>query len=145
MAKSKLDSARSFMDDMNKLAEELYSVRQSLNTREEEFKKKTDDLYTKEAELKAILLEQLKAVGLKSVKVASGDSWFISNRPSVEILKESEFTAWAIEQNLVKPDSERIKQKLKDIVAHGGELPSSVRLVDRDSISIRKVKEEKSQ
>lgn len=139
--KSQLDSAKAFMQEMNDLAEELYKVRSDLSTREERFAKETDENYAKEALLKAQLLERLKAVGLKSVKVSSGDSWFISNRPSVEVLQEHNFNAWAVEQNLVKPDTDKIKAKLKAMVEKNETLPPSVRLVDRDSISIRKSKE----
>lgn len=139
--KSELDSAKDFMKGMNELAEELHKVRIDLNTREERFEKETSENYAKEALLKSQLLERLKAVGLKSVKVSSGDSWFISNRPSVEILQEKTFNAWAEEKGWVKPDSENIKQNLKIMIDRGMELPSCVRLVDRDSISIRKSKE----
>ena len=88
------------------------------------------------------LLEDLKTVGLKSIKVASGDSFFISNRPGVEVKNEIAFNAWAIKEKLVKPDTERIKAFLKGLVDRKVKLPPCVEFTNRDSISIRKAAKE---
>ena len=127
---------------MKKKAELLYLTRQSLGSIEERFKEETDSLYKHEAELKAELLEDLKTVGLKSIKVASGDSFFISNRPGVEVKNEIAFNAWAIKEKLVKPDTERIKAFLKGLVDRKVKLPPCVEFTNRDSISIRKAAKE---
>lgn len=136
--KSNLEQAKDFVSEMNAKAEELYVVRQNLNTREERFKKETDELYMQEAALKAELLTSMKAVGLKSVKVSNGDSFIISKRPAIEVLNESSFNLWAIKQKLVKPDLEKIKAHLKSLVKMGKELPLSVEFTNRDSVSVRK-------
>lgn len=139
-SKINIDAAKSFVKEMNDMAEELYQVRVSLNTQEERFKRETDDLYNKEAFIKAQLLERLKAVGLKSVKVSSGDSWFISKKIGVSVLNELSFNAWATKNKLVKPDIEKAKDFLKKMIENKKELPPCVEFVDKDSISIRKSK-----
>lgn len=141
--KTTTDHAKTFMAEMNTLAEELYVVRQGLNTREERFKEETSTLYEKEAVLKADLLERLKAVGLTSVKVSSGDTWFISKRPVVDVKNELALQAWAIDQKLVKPDQDKIKARLKDMVAEKVDLPTFLGLSDRETISIRKAEVKK--
>lgn len=137
----KIDAVKSFMAEMNDTAESLYKVRSELNNREEKFKKETDEMYNLEALLKSQLLEKMKAVGMKSVKVESGDSWIISKKPAVEILNEAEFTVWAIKNKLIMPDKTKIKNKLQTMVKNNEELPLCVEFTNNDSISIRKQKE----
>lgn len=140
MAKNQ-KAAANFMAEMHKKSEELYKVRQLLNTREEEFKKNTEEWYEKEKTIKAELLDSLKTLGLTSIKVSSGDSFCITKRKSVDVLDDQLFTKWAISEHLVIPDKLKIKAKVESLVKGGTELPTFMKLVEFDSISVRKAKE----
>lgn len=140
----KTEQAKSFFDEMNKLAEELYAVRMNLRTREEKFDAETKTLYDEEALLKKELIERLKSVNLSSVKVSNGDAWYISKRPGVVVLNEALFNRWALENRLAKPDLDLVKARLKTMVKEGKELPSMVEFIVQDTISIRKAKNETS-
>lgn len=57
------------------------------------------------------------------------------------MLNEASFREWAIKEKLVKPDNDRIKDRLKDMVEKKADVPSCVALTTKDSISIKKAKE----
>lgn len=127
-----------YIADMNGRAEELHRVRGELQTREERYKQETDDLFKREAELREQLLEDLKVIGLKSIKVVAGDSYFISKRIKYLAKSVIHFESWARENNLVKIDNEMVKTYLWRVESHGEQLPDFIEKVESDSISVRK-------
>lgn len=132
------DHAANFMAGLHSKSEELYKVRMWLNDREENFKKETEAMYAKEAELKAQLLGNLNTLGLKSVKVKSGDSFYITKSSGVEVLNETLLVDWAIKNKIAKPDSKMLKEKLKSMIKKGEEIPTFVKFYEKDSIGVRR-------
>ena len=119
---------------MNSRAEELYKVRAELGTREEEYKQKTDTLFAREAELRSQILEDLRTIGLKSIKVMAGDSYFISKREKYLPKDLVKFDRWARENNLVTVNNEMVKTHLGRMET----LPDFIEKVESESISVRK-------
>jgi hypothetical protein len=128
------EQAKQFIADMNAKAEELYTVRAELSTREEEYKQKTDNLFAREAELRAKILEDLRTIGLKSIKVTAGDSYFISKREKYLPKDLMKFDRWARENNLVTINNEMVKTHLGRMET----LPDFIEKVETESISVRK-------
>lgn len=127
-----------YISDMNGRAEELHRVRMDLKTREERYKQETDDLFKRESELREQLLEDLKVIGLKSIKVAAGDAYFISKRTKYLAKSVIHFESWARENNLVKIDNDMVKTYLGRVESHGEQLPDFIERVESESISVRK-------
>lgn len=134
------EAAASFMKDLKDKAEKLYSVRRELNTREEAYKLQTDHLFQEEAKLKAEILEGMNAIGTKSIKVDSGDSFYVSKSHGVEITNERAAIEWATAHRLVNVDKTLMKAKLKSMAEKGEQLPEGFKLYERDTISVRKAK-----
>lgn len=124
------------MGDLSTKAERLYKVRKALVTREERFKKETETLFAEEAALKADVLDGLKSVNLASVRVRSGDTFFITKRKSFAITNPISMQKWAMKNRLVVPDKDLVKQKLKKLVELN-KLPDFAELTEVDTISVR--------
>ena len=142
MAKNE-KAAQNFIGEMNSRAEELFKVRKSLQPREEQFeemKKKFDEdtreLYAKENELKQSLIETLNVIGLKSIKVQSGDSISMIKTRRLEILNDKSLLKWAIDNQLANPDKVKIKTQLETMVKNGETMPDFVTLKEVDSIRL---------
>jgi len=142
MAKNE-KAAQNFIGEMNKKAEELFNVRKSLQPREEQFEalkqkfeEDTRELYAKESELKLALIENLNMIGLKSIKVKSGDSVSMVKTRRLEILDDKALLKWAIERQLATPDKMKIKIALESMVKEGKETPDFARLTEVDSIRL---------
>lgn len=142
MAKNQ-KAAQDFIGEMNKRAEELFKVRKALQPREEQFEAMkqqfeadTKDLYAKETELKLGLIESLNTIGLKSIKVQSGDSVSMVKTRRLTILNDSKLLDWAIENKLASPDKTRIKIQLETMVKEGKKMPDFAELTEVDSIRL---------
>ncbi len=138
----KVDGAtavQNFMADLNKRAERLYEVRREIERRDAEYKATNEALWGEENELKAKLITDLSAINLKSIKVASGDSFAIVKKtmfgfdPTNPKIKE-----WGIANNIMTIDKDLAKIKFNNIVKANGQLPEGVEKVERESITVRK-------
>ena len=142
MAKNE-KAAQNFIGEMNKTAEELFKIRKALQPREEKFEElkknfeiETRELYAKENELKQQLIEKLNTIGLKSIKVQSGDSVSMVKTRRLEILNDQALLKWAIANELANPDKTRIKIQLETMVKEGQEMPAFAKLTEVDSIRL---------
>lgn len=129
-------AAADFMKGLHSKAEKLKETREFLAQREEEYKKMTDEAFATEKKLKEELLGDLKTLGLKSVKVANGDSFFISPRKSFIIKNEIAMMKWAELNKLMKPDTILLKQKLEACFKSNA-LPSFAEVEVKESISFK--------
>lgn len=145
MTESNANAAAGFMKELHDKAEKLRETRAWLSKREEQFKKDTEEHFALEASLKGELLQGLKVLGLKSVKVSTGESVIISTRKSFAFSNEIAMTKWAQENNLVRPDKELMKQKLTGLLSEGEKLPKFVEVVESESISLKKAPEAKKE
>lgn len=139
MASSKKTAAANYIQKMNERAEELSKVRAEIRVREEKWKEETDHLFARERELKESLLDDLQSIGLSSVKVASGESYFISKTHDFEIKNPLQYDSWARDQRCVRIDKLLVKQRLNAALKKG-ELPEFVQPVERETISVRQAK-----
>lgn len=130
-------AAAAFMGDLNAKAERLRQARKLLATREERYRKETEDLFREVATLKAAVLQGLKMVGLSSVKVRGGDTYFIAKRPTFEIKNPLSLRSWAVKQHLVRVDKEALHTRLLDL-SRKKKLPSFVVKREMETISVRK-------
>lgn len=142
MAKNE-KAAQNFIGEMNKIAEELFNVRKALQPREEQFeemKRKfeedTQELYAKESELKSKLIEDLNMIGLRSIKVKSGDSISMVKTRKLDIIEPKALMDWAIKKQLASLDRIKIKAELESMVKAGQKMPEFVSLKEVDTIKL---------
>lgn len=141
MATAKSAAAK-FVGKMNDRAERLSVVRALINDRDEEYKRQTEALFTEEKELKEGLLEDLKTLGLSSVKVSSGDAYVISHKKDFIINDPIAANSWAKQNNCARVDKRILDTRLGEMLKKGDELPAFVEVSERETISIRKAKED---
>lgn len=134
----KAAAALAFIAELKPRAEELWDIRNSLRMREEKYKIETDSLFKREAELKQQLMEGMKAAGQTSIKVQSGDTVSITVAKALEVSSEIQLLRFAIDNKFVSPRKDMVITYLKNLAKEGKELPSFARLVERESISVKK-------
>lgn len=141
MTKKAQTQAVKFVSEMNKVAEKLSKTRDEIRTREESWKKETDQLFADEKALKELLLQNLKTIGLQSVKVASGESYYISTTNDFKFPDPLVEEKWARENRCVRIDRTVLKQHLREAYKKD-ELPEGVEVTERETINVRKAKED---
>lgn len=129
-------AAAKFMTEISAKAELLNRKRRSIDTLKEKHKRESDQLFAEISKLKGEVLAGLKIVGLKSVKVRGGASYFISKTHGFEIKNPLALHGWAAQKKLVRPDMDLVKQELKKL-AEKNELPAFVAPVEGETISYR--------
>lgn len=140
MAKKKL-SAKEHMDLLKEKAARLAEVRSLIGTREEAFKKETDDLYSEEKALREEILLGLKGVGLNSIRTDAGESYAITRTQDFVPTNPIAYEQWARDNRCVRVDARIAKQRLRDLFKKG-EVPSFIEVQERETISIRSPKKE---
>ena len=129
-------AAANFVKNVSSKAEELHRLRKGIDALKEKQKKEMDERFEKVALLKAEVLAGLKMIGLSSVKVREGASYFISKTHGFKIKNELALNGWARLKKLVRPDMDLVKQELKKL-ADKNKLPSFAEPVEGETISYR--------
>lgn len=137
-------AAADFVAGMNKKAERLAEVRANLAQREEQYKRDTDAWFAEEKELRLQILEDLKALNLKSVSAPNGERYSITRKPTFEIENPLAMERWAVEQKLVTVSKEMVKSKLERLHKENA-LPDFVKVGERETITIVKPKADKEE
>lgn len=135
-ASSASTAAAKFMTEISAKAELLHRKRRSIDALKEKHQRETDQLYADISKLKGEVLAGLKVVGLSSVKVRGGASYYIAKTHGFEIKSDIHLRAWATEKRLVRPDMDLVKQELRKL-AEKKQLPAFVAPVDGETISYR--------
>lgn len=130
------NAAANFVKDVSAKAEQLHKLRKGIDALKEKHKREMDERFAIVSNLKAEVLAGLKLIGLSSVKVRGGASYYISKTHGFQVKSEIHLQGWAKERGLVRPDMERVKQELKKL-AKAEKLPSFVEPVDGETISYR--------
>ena len=135
-------AATDYVASMKAKAEELAGVRLELGSREARFKEETAVLYEREAALKGELMENLKTLGLSSIKASTGESYAITRVPTFKFTNPIAEDAWARSHQCTTIDRKTLAVKLK-LAFERKELPTEVEVGERETISIRKPKSPK--
>lgn len=124
------------LERIQKKAEQLYALRQQINEREEKMRAEVEALKTARDALQDELVASLDDIGIKSIKVTSGDSFTLASRKGFRILNETRALAFAKEHNAVKVDS----LALAKIIEKEEMKPDWAEAVESKYISVRKAK-----
>jgi hypothetical protein len=122
--------------DVSAKAERLHKLRKGIDAMKEKQRIELEARFAEVATLKAEVLSGLKLIGLSSVKVRGGASYYISKTHGFQVKSQIHLDGWAREKGLVRPDMDRVKQELKKL-AKAEKLPSFVEPVDGETISYR--------
>jgi len=129
-------AAADFVKDVSAKAERLHKLRASIDKVKEKHQRELEGVFAEVSNLKAEVLSGLKIIGLSSVKVRGGASYYISKSKGFQIKSPIHLDGWAMERRLVKPDMDRVKQELRKL-AKEDKLPSFVEPVETETISYR--------
>ena len=124
------------IEKLTRQAEDLYAVRKQITEREEEVKNELQELKDKRDTLQNNLIKELDDIGLKSIKVATGDSFALASRKGYRITNEIAATKWAIDNRAVKIDQTILARKIKE----SGDTPKWAEPIENKYISVRKAK-----
>lgn len=128
------------LETLRAKADRLAEVRRELDAIDETHKKATADLRNEASVLKEELLHEFGLLDLKSFKAGDGTGYTVSPVKSVtyDSLQEANVLKWAAEHNAVSLD----KQRIKDLLKKGVELPEYIRIQESNTIRITKPKTE---
>lgn len=129
-------AAANFVKDVSAKAERLHKLRKGIDAMKEKQRIELEARFAEVSTLKAEVLSGLKLIGLSSVKVRGGASYYISKTHGFQVKSQIHLDGWAREKGLVRPDMDRVKQELKKL-AKAEKLPSFVEPVDGETISYR--------
>lgn len=132
-------AAANFVKDVSEKAERLHKLRRGIDAMKEKQRIELESRFAEVANLKAEVLAGLKLIGLSSVKVRGGASYFISKKKGFQIKSEIHLQGWAKEKGLVRPDMDLVKQALGKLTKDD-KLPSFAVPVETETISYRNPK-----
>lgn len=122
-------------------AEQLASVRASINRVEEEHRLIVDALKTQRDTLQEDLLVALRKEDLASIKTSAGETYARVPKRSLNITNEIVALNWAIEHRAVSINKIFAMQELKN----EKEMPAGFEIIESEYISVRKPKAEKAE
>ena len=117
-------------------AERLYEIRKAISAYEEASKKELEAMKLERDSVQAVLLKEMNANGLASMKVRSGDTFARQTRKSLEIVSEMGALKWALDNKCYSLNRIAAMQVLKDVK----EVPNCFEVVESEFISVRKGK-----
>lgn len=126
---------------MQKDAEMLYNLRQLIDEKRDEYRKEMDILELERDSIEAILVANLKNNDLASLKVSSGDSFYIKKNKGINITNDALAFGWAYDNKAVSINKRIVAQILKE----SKEMPPGFDLVENESIGIKKKKVDKDE
>lgn len=121
-------------------AESLYLVRKEIEEFEEKNRIIIQELKEKRDSIQASLLVDMNKNGLKSFKIASGDSIVVGSKKGVDIVNEVLAFKWCLEHKAVSINKLLVAQKMKD----SENIPPGFNLVVTEFISVRRSKDKKA-
>lgn len=123
--------------DITAIAKQLRETRLKIEQKKEELEKELSPLEAERDAYQLALLEGLKAQGMASIKLETGETYSKSSRKGIEVVLEPQALKWAMENMAVSIDRRIVAQKLKGVE----EIPSCFKVVETEYISIRSPKE----
>ncbi len=115
-------------------AERLYEIRKAIATYEEHSKQELEAMKLERDAVQAVLLKEMGANNLSSMKVRSGDTFARQTRKSLEVLSEMGALKWALDNKCYALNRIAAMQVLKD----AKEVPTCFEVVESEFISVRK-------
>lgn len=117
-------------------AEQLYKIRKQIEAIEEENKKTLEVLKVDRDVIQSLLISDLKKQGISSIKVSTGDSFYLGKHKGVEIVNEAQAFKWAYDQKAVSINKTIVAQILKE----SKDIPAGFELIETEFISVKKGK-----
>lgn len=122
------------LKEITEKAERLYELRQLIAAKEAKVKEELDPLKAERDAMQTILVDDLKVVGLSSIKVASGETYTKATKKGIAVIDEIKALRWAIRENAVKIDSVAATRLLRNATV----MPEGIAAVETNYISVRK-------
>ena len=128
--------SKTIIDGIKKDAEALYTLRALIKEKKDSHKIELDKLEVEKEACEAVLMAQMKKVGISSLKVPSGDTVAMATKPGLEVTSEAHAFQWAIDHKAVSINKILVAQLLKDAT----EIPDGFQRVTREYIRVTKPK-----
>lgn len=127
------------LEQLRTKADRLATIRKELSAIDTEHERVTANLRNEADALKMELLQEFAQLDLKSFKAGDGTGYTVTPVKSIAFdpLAEAQVLQWASQYNAVALD----KNKIKDLIKRGVELPSYIRVQTNNTIRITNPKE----